>query len=425
MAWSFLSLLTILCIGILLRGLIVRGAFYHFPFLAAATFLTFVLPQLPGLINTPFVSDSSISKVLFFSCLCLAMCGVGWSVGVHGHRPRDHYFSEARLLHVAAALSLVGAFFFYKFGHLPDDQRLRGMHTGAAVAYLFFAKLLTYGLAIALICYAQRMSKFALAIILFDSVFYLERIFIAGKRGETAEFFLLFALAFWFQRRWAVPRPVVVASILLSGVAMLGVEEYRLATLYNSKPDWSAVMNIDLARNWDRMLEQGGPEMRNATMAIEQIDRTRRFDFGVEHWNSVVFAFVPAQLVGQSFKASLGIKTSAVFERGYDPSLGSTATGMTDAFASFWYFGCLKFFVIAWALGLIYSAAAHGNTTMQITYMLSAIPAMLAITHFTNEIVIAWIHMAAFLVPALYYARVRSTGTSISALPTTSHYRTA
>ena len=203
---------------------------------------------------------------------------------------------------------------------------------------------------------------------------------------------------------------------------MLGAEEYRQATLYHGKPDWSAVVNIDLARNWNRMLEQGGSEMRNATMAIEHIDRTRRFDFGLEHWNSVVFAFVPAQLVGQLFKSSLAIETPAVFERGYQRSTGSTSTGMMDAFASFWYFGCLKFFVIALLLGWIYSAAAHGNTTMQITYMLSAIPAMLAITHFTNEIVIAWIHMAAFLVPALYYARVRSTGiTSISALPEPSH----
>ena len=168
MALLFLSLLTILCIGMLLRGLLVRGGFYHFPFLAAAILLTFVLPQLPGLINSRFISDSSISKALFFSCLCLAMCGVGWSVGVHGHRPQDHYFSEARLLLVAAALSLVGGFFFYKFGHLPDEQRLRGILTGTAVAYLFFAKLLTYGLAIALICYAQRRSALALAIIFFD-----------------------------------------------------------------------------------------------------------------------------------------------------------------------------------------------------------------------------------------------------------------
>jgi hypothetical protein len=38
--------------------------------------------------------------------------------------------------------------------------------------------------------------------------------------------------------------------------------------------------------------------------------------------------------------------------------------------------------------------------------MLSAVPSILVVSHFTNEIVIAWVHMAVFLVPALYYARV-------------------
>ena len=78
----------------------------------------------------------------------------------------------------------------------------------------------------------------------------------------------------------------------------------------------------------------------------------------------MVFNFVPAQLFGSEFKSSLEIPLNErQFSVDYESDwvLGSTNTGMADAFASFWYFGALKFFVIAYLLGRIYRAAAAGN----------------------------------------------------------------
>ena len=60
--------------------------------------------------------------------------------------------------------------------------------------------------------------------------------------------------------------------------------------------------------------------------------------------------------------------------------LANDMPGMMDAFASFWYFGCLKFALIAAILGFIYKAAMRGNTTMQLLYMLSVMPSMLRTT---------------------------------------------
>jgi hypothetical protein len=77
---------------------------------------------------------------------------------------------------------------------------------------------------------------------------------------------------------------------------------------------------------------------------------------------------------------------------------------MWDAYGSFWYFGAVKFLIIGILLGWMYAAAMAGNTTMQALYMLSATPSMLTITHFTNEIVIAWVHILAFLAPVAIYA---------------------
>jgi hypothetical protein len=407
MAWTSVTLLTMLCFAMLIHGLLVKGRFYQYPFLAAGIFLSFILPQLPGLANSRFIPEAALIKTIIFSCLCLGMCAIGWSYGTRAKASADPVFSEQRLLKAAGMLSLIGAYFFYKFGHLPDDVRLVGQLSGLPVAYLFFAKLLTYGFAIAILCFARNQSKLALSILLFDAFFYLERIVIAGRRGDAAEFCLLITLAFWFQKRWAVPRVAVIGGLAFSIVGMLTAAEYRQATYYGATRDWSAVANIDIAKNWDLLMEQGGPEMTNAMVAIENVDQNMTLDFGTEHWNDLVFTFVPAQLVGTNFKRSLRIDLDSAYGRHYTPGIGETSTGMTDAFASFWYFGCLKFFLVAFIMGKLYASSMNGNTLTQIIYMLSAVPSMLVITHFTNEIVIAWVHIAAFVGPAMYYACIR------------------
>lgn len=406
----------------LLHGLLVPGRFYQFPFMAAGIITTFVLPQIPGLINNPFISELALNKTLFFAILCLSMCWAGWALGrydAEGKSP-NIAFRESRLLTAAALLTLIGAYFFWRLGQLPDEERLRGMLTGRAVAYLFFAKLLTYGFAIALLCWMRHPSRFALMIILVCSAFYLERIVIAGRRGETAEFLLLLALSTWFLKGWAVPRIAVVIGLLFSLVGMLAAGQYREATHYSGEPDWSSVLEIDLAANWNQLLREGGREMANAVMAIDNIDRHKQFDFGISHWNSTVFSYVPAQLFGQSLKNSLMVDVAQTFDRDYEPTIGSTATGLTDSFASFWYFGCVKFLLLGWSMGRIYSAARGGSTVMQLIYMHSVVPAILAITHFTNEIVIAWIHLAAFMVPVLLYAQTQGPVPTRPAYPTRS-----
>jgi hypothetical protein len=407
MAWTATAILIALCVIMLGQGFVRREKAYGFPFLAAGMFLTFVLPQVPGLINDRFVSDEFLARAIFFSVSCLALIGLGWAAGMRVRGLPDFVFDEGRLLKGAAALSLVGAYFFYKFGQLPDEQRLRGFLTGAAVAYLFFAKLLTYGMAIAVLCFARRPSRLAAAIICFDALFYAERIVIAGRRSDLAELGMILVLAFWFQRGWRVPRTALAAGLVMTVVGLLGVGEYREATYYSEKTDWHAVTEIDLKANWDRLLSEGGPEMRNLVYAVGYMSRQPRLDFGTSTWNTLVASYVPAQIVGQGFKQSLMFREGSNYPSGYEELPGTTSTGMLDAFGSFWYFGGLKFFLIAAILGALYAAALGGNTGAQLVYILSAMPSMLVITHFTDEIVIAWVHVTAFLLPVLVWARVR------------------
>jgi hypothetical protein len=159
---------------------------------------------------------------------------------------------------------------------------------------------------------------------------------------------------------------------------------------------------------------EGGTEMRNAVYYMAATEELGAFDFGLFHWNTLVFTFFPRQIFGMSAKAnlmSLGgllqIGRNAERAYGYEGSYGTTNGGISDAFASFWYFGCFEFFVMAYCIRRVYESAARGPPVWQLAYALMIYSCLLAITHSTNCAVVPWVQGALFLGPALIYARVR------------------
>jgi hypothetical protein len=244
------------------------------------------------------------------------------------------------------------------------------------------------------------------AIIAFDLMFYIDRIVITGKRAEAVELLLIFALPLWFQRRWAVPRAATITLIGLGTLAMVSMTEYRDVTRANSGPVWEQIFQIDVVGNFYKQLEQGGPEARNAVIRIDATDSAGLYDYGAFHWNRLMSDYVPAQLVGAATKHSLMLPLPTA-EETYNPPVGTTETGMADAFQSFWYFGAFKFMLLAYLIRRIWVTAMLGHTTAQIVFMLSIVPAMHAISHQTDWVVSVWVHMLLFLMPALYLATIR------------------
>ena len=92
--------------------------------------------------------------------------------------------------------------------------------------------------------------------------------------------------------------------------------------------------------------------------------------------------------------------------RDYNALVGTTETGMADAFQSFWYFGALKFFLISYLLSRLWASAQDGQMAGQLTYMLSVVPATHVVSHQTDWVLMAWVHMILFLVPSLALAVV-------------------
>lgn len=389
----------------LVEGLARRDRAYQFPFLAAAMAFAFILPQAPGVAADPFLPEGGYVKVGVVAILCLLCLRLGWSERGKPLAMFGQTYNEARLLLAAAVLSAAGAVFYVKISRLPSELVVGVQMSGAPVIYMFFSRLLIYGLAIAALCFARRPTLASGAIVAFDLVLCLDRILVTGKRAEALELALIAGLALWFQRRWVAPRSLVLAILLGGAFVMSSMSDYRDITRRTGSFDWQSIKNIDVVENFQQLLKSGGPELANAAVRISNVDRLQIYDYGAIHWNRLVLNYVPAQIIGSAAKESLLIIIPPQ-ERDYQPLTGTTETGMVDAFQSFWYFGALKFLLLSYVISRLWVSAMAGSTTAQIIYMLSIVPAMHAVSHLTDWVVSVWVHMVIFLLPALLLARL-------------------
>jgi hypothetical protein len=408
---ALLLCLVLTCALMLVWGLRRPGRVYEFPFLAAATFAAFALPQLLGLMGDPTLPSGAIEKTLLMSLLCVGMCHLGYITGGRPMVAFNWTFTPHPLLAVSAVLTAVGSFFFWRISRLPVDILEQSQWTGLPVAYLFFASMLTYGFALSSFVFASYGSRWSFIVAGFGAVFYLDRILLAGRRGDALEFLFIVLLAWWFRRRKALPRIVTLGAALGGALVLHSTGEYRAIAVAPERA-WSEILDIDYVGNVHALVSRGGDELRNATFTISAADDVKRFTFGLKYWNDVVFAYVPAQIVGRGWKERLMVDLGddAYARYSYVATTGSTTTGLADSFASFWYFGCLIFFFIARILRRIHAAAMRHHFVAQLLYALMIKNALHAITHHTGWFLTPWIHIALFMAPALLMARGHKAG---------------
>ena len=151
LTWMFVAIV----LWFLAEGFMRPDRIYQFPFLAGVMTFSFILPQLPAAANDPFLPEGAYAKTIFLGVLCLLALRLGWSSRARPLAMFEIAFSERRLVIVAALFSVIGAWFYEKLSHLPGDVSIGVQMSGMPVVYLFFARLLTYGLAIALLCAAR------------------------------------------------------------------------------------------------------------------------------------------------------------------------------------------------------------------------------------------------------------------------------
>ena len=414
------SLLILVCLAVIGWGLTRRGRVIEFPFLMACVYAGWLIPQLVGLTNNTTLPKVGLEKTIFMATLCLTAAWWGYTKNKVSAKSFQWRFSHERLKLGSAVLSLLGAFFFYKVSLLAAEVTVAtgGQWSGIITIYVFFGDLLTVGMAIALVLYIKTPSAFALSVLLFDLAFYLDRIILKGRRAAMAELGLMVLMAMWFQRRWLPPRWAMVAALMLATLVINSIGDYRSTMLADDMTTYShaglkEILDIDYVGNIQRIFEgkSGNDDLENAVMNIEAADRAFTFDLGLSHWNGFVKAYIPGQWVGREFKRSLMIDFGniAYSEYQYIPHVGSTSTGLSDSFLSFWYVGAIKFFLIGLIMSRWYRAALKDRFVAQIIVMLAITPSLHAITHSTHLFFVFFVKLAAFLIPVLVFARVQET----------------
>ena len=396
----------------------------QFPFLISGVFLGWVLPQLLGISNAPFIPEVGLQKTIGMSILCLAAAWWGYSYTTRPARLFWWSFDSNRLLVSSAILSLAGAFFFHLVGKLAADviADVGGQWTGVITIYFFFSRMLGIGMVIALILHLNRPSWQTLFILAFDIAVYMERIVVRGRRAAMVELGLVLVMAFWFNRGWRPSRALMVSSMLIGALVINSIGDYRHVMLgddrwHSSGAGVQDVLEINFVGNLENIVSgrAANYELLNAVLNIEGADRRGSFDYGLSLWNQFVKSYVPGQLVGQDVKSALmvDVEDVAYEEFKHVAHVGTTSTGMSDSFLSFWYFGALNFFIIGFIIKRWYNAAVSGNLVAQMVLMLTISAALHAVTHSTHLFFVSFIQLAAFLLPVLWFARVRQAAPPI------------
>lgn len=383
-----------------------KDSIYRYTLLGPLVFAVFVGFQLIGLNTRRDLPPGGVDAAALMGALCVVMIWLGGSLARRRGMPhRVRRFNSRRLLKGSMALSVIGAMAFFLISRLPDELRLTSLPSGLYVAYSFFAQLLPYGMAIAALLAVVQRSQLAMLIIIFDTALYLDRFISSARRGEAAVAIVIIALALRFGRGVLISRGLFLTALVAGSLFLFSTGDYRQGISGSSPLD--AITEIDYLENIAKVFQEGGPEVEVAVYQIAATNWEQSFDLGAQQWNSIVFRYVPAQIIGAEAKAALYFDLPdlgyEVF--GFVGQTGSTATGMADAFRSFWFLGSLLFLVIAYVLERMYIRAKQGDVLMQLLYMVMLVNALHAVTHNTSWFFASWIHVAVFFVPVLIYAQ--------------------
>ena len=413
MAELYLYLLVAICACLLSWGLIRPERVYQYPFFMGGIFVSFILPQAIALSNNPgAVSQQALERVLLMSCLCAAMCWLGYQL------PPSPSFIKKLDISVDSKKLFRGGIFFVLIGYasaflisqLPEAAREESTLSGIITIYAFFGSLIYPGFTILLLSSLQRPSLAKIIITACAAALPLQTIILYGRREATATFILTIGLSLYYFRRYVPPRWLALTLIVIALVAIPLTGAYRGIA---KTGDWSQLLELRPGENLKVLVEKGKTlELRNAALLMDAAVQTGQYGYGTDYWNSLVFRFVPAQLIGRDLKNALQLKLSKSKQDlkdlyNYTAHTGTTTTGIGDSFVQFDYLGCLFFLILSYLFKSLWISAIYKNSTVsQIFYVSLVAPALLSVTHGTVRFFPDLLFRLIFIGAVIIYSRI-------------------
>jgi hypothetical protein len=376
-------------------------------------FVSFILPQAIALSNNPGpVSQQALERVLLMSCLCAAMCWLGYQL------PPSPSFLKKLDISVDSKKLFRGGIFFVLIGYasaflisqLPETAREESTLSGIITIYAFFGSLIYPGFTILLLSSLQRPNLAKIIITACAAALPLQTIILYGRREATATFILTIGLSLYYFRRYVPPRWLALTLIVIALVAIPLTGAYRGIA---KTGDWSELLELRPGENLKVLVEKGKTlELRNAALLMDAAVQTGQYGYGTDYWNSLVFRFVPAQLIGRDLKNVLQLKLSKSKQDlkdlyNYTAHTGTTTTGIGDSFVQFDYLGCLFFLILSYLFKSLWISAIYKNSTVsQIFYVSLVAPALLSVTHGTVRFFPDLLFRVIFIGAVIIYSRL-------------------
>ena len=382
----------LICIGMLGWGLIRLERVYQYPFFMAAIFVSFILPQAATLIEKQTtvsnITDGGLEKVMLYACMCAAMCWLGYQ----RYQPQEKWLSKLdidlnknKLFQIGCLFLLIGCTCQFLLTKIEIQRSaINNSWTGPATILAFFSGFLVVALPIFLLSALMKPNFINIAMTIVSAAPIMLTIIVSGRRTPTITLLITIGIAYYLTKKYIPPRWIFVAAVIgaVFVIPLLGALRGDFWALLFSG-DLQALVdtsNSSLAG----VKKQDILELRNAALIINAVDSNHNYALGTGFWNSIVFQYVPGQIVGFDVKRSLqfGANFDLKALYGYVIPNGSTYTGLGDSFAEFGYFGCLIFWAIARLFKTLWISMVSRQSVFSALFYIGIVsPAMLGITH--------------------------------------------
>lgn len=404
------------------------GKIYEFPFWMALMAVGWFLPQaVGGYFNADRYPEWAYSSALFFAALCSIASWIGYEWAVKKRVKPGNWlggrFDSQKLFFAAVGLCLFGFYFHYRLSSLTPEQITvteYGQWTGLSVLNLFFATVFKIGvLALLFLYWGQRRllnTRFLLFLIP-SLVLMLAPIILGGRRADMMELVAFLLIPVWFVKGWRAPRIILIVCLMVGLIFINSIQLYR--ETMNEEKNLGLTERIQIALNQDylgeyfKTIENSAPEIEKYIFRMDAVNKLGCYDYGLSHWNMLVFNYVPAQIVGHKLKSSLMMPIVTPYQAGFNVhqfvgESGATETGYMDAFASLSWLGFVKFYLIGTMMGLLYRYAMQGYFLPRLLYTFLLTAGMHAISHGTNDVLVRmWVYFFIFGFPIYHWARAR------------------
>jgi hypothetical protein len=389
-----------------------KNNFFRFSIWFTALWMIFIFYKMylfQKIGNVSFVDPLFIILPVIYSILCL----VAFQIGCYYGKKKALFFETStsydlnKTLKLVYFYTIIGVFFQFLINNMPEEV-VNKAWTGKILIYLFFSRTFTYVIPIIIILLVNvklnRNTKIILYSILFIGLIsYLQPIIFKGRRGLVIELIAIFIMPLFFFNKIKIKK-IIVIPLLLFGVFMLeNIGEYRELVIKEKVEPVEALKTLINSENSFVPTRENYIELENYIYLFNLSIMDNNFDYGTAYWDFFIKDYFPAQLFGRDNKQKLIINKENYNWKesnslNYESIKGSTSTGLSDSFKSFYFFGFVTFFAVGFFMEKLYYHSLQNSFKSILLYCLIFREALHVITHGNFVLFSKLIHIYFFLI---------------------------